>query len=89
MQAWEYKWLNVVYTPPFNGVAGDNYELVTEDYTVIPELSRRKKTDVMEYINALGREGWELLSSQHVQTLETSTSRIEFHLCFKRSNGKV
>jgi hypothetical protein len=84
MQKWEFMHLNIVYTPPFNGIAGDNYAIVTENCQIIPDMMRPKKKDVWEHVNALGQEGWELLSSQPIQMLETSTSRVEFHFVFKR-----
>jgi hypothetical protein len=84
MSKWEYKWLNIVYTPPFNAVVGNNYELVTNDARMIPAVSRPKKTEVMEAISQLGEAGWELISVHPIQTFETSSSRTEFHLFFRR-----
>lgn len=84
MPQWEYKWLNIVYTPPFNAAVGNNYELVTNDGRVIPDVSRPRKAEVMEVISELGEEGWELVSVHPIQTTETSSSRTEFHIFFRR-----
>lgn len=81
---WEYMYLNIVYTPPFNAAAGDNYEIMTENCRVIPEMVRPKKKAVWDHVNSMGREGWELVSVTPLQMHEVSSSRIEFHYVFKR-----
>ncbi len=52
MQRWEYKWIHIWWK---SGVLSGHYELKFSDKTL-------KDQEVWDYVDELGKKGWELVS---------------------------